>query len=112
MFRLNRNKQKTNRNSLIWRIFWYFFRKFRVFPGFFGLFWNVSNYFVSVVLLLYRNKKERKNIYISSFTQYNKFMAAASTSNEIYVITNTHERICVLDAMLGNMYGKGRVGLL
>jgi hypothetical protein len=27
IFRLNRNKQKTNRNSLIWSIFWYFFRK-------------------------------------------------------------------------------------
>jgi hypothetical protein len=34
MFRLNRNKQKTNRNSLIGSIFWYFFRKFMVFPVF------------------------------------------------------------------------------
>ncbi len=43
MFRLNRNKQKSNRNSLIWTIFWYFFRKFRVFQFFsvcFGLFRN------------------------------------------------------------------------
>ncbi len=42
MFRLNQNKQ-TNRNSLIGSIFWYFFRKFWVFPvfvGFFGLFRN------------------------------------------------------------------------
>jgi hypothetical protein len=49
MFRLNRNKQKTNQNSLIWSIFRYFFRKLMVF---FGLFW-----FVSVVLLLHRNRE-------------------------------------------------------
>jgi hypothetical protein len=43
MFPLNRNIQRTNRNSLIWSIFRYFFRKFRVFPVFpvcFGLFRN------------------------------------------------------------------------
>ncbi len=46
MFRLNWNKKKTNRNSLIGNIFIYFFRKFRVcqffrfFFGFFGLFRN------------------------------------------------------------------------
>jgi hypothetical protein len=38
MFPLNRNKQKTNRNSLIWSIFLYFFRKYRIFPFFFGCF--------------------------------------------------------------------------
>ncbi len=46
-------KQKSNQNSLIWSIFWYFFRKFRVFPIFFGLFGFVSKQFVSVVSLLY-----------------------------------------------------------
>jgi hypothetical protein len=50
MFRLNRNKQKTNQNSLIGRIFCNFLQKFRVsrffffiffhFFGFFGLFRN------------------------------------------------------------------------
>jgi hypothetical protein len=32
--RLNRNKQMINQNSLIWSIFWYFFRKFKIFPFF------------------------------------------------------------------------------
>jgi hypothetical protein len=44
MFRLNpRNKQKANRNSLIWSIFWYFSGNlgiFRVFSVCFGLFRN------------------------------------------------------------------------
>ncbi len=43
VFRLNRNKQKSNRNSLIESIVWYVFRKFRdvlVFPVCFGLFRN------------------------------------------------------------------------
>ena len=44
MFRLNRNKQKTNRNSLIESIFWYFYEKV-------GLFRFVSKQFVSVVLI-------------------------------------------------------------
>ena len=39
MFRLNQNSQKTNRNSLIWSIFWYFFQKIKGF-SFFGLFRN------------------------------------------------------------------------
>jgi hypothetical protein len=38
MFRLNRNKQKTNRNSLIGSIVCNFYRKFMVFFGFFGFF--------------------------------------------------------------------------
>ncbi len=38
MFRLNRNKQKTNRNSLIERLFWYF----QIIYGCFGLFRNSS----------------------------------------------------------------------
>jgi len=40
MFWLNRNKQKTNQNSLIGSIFWSFFRKFRVVSVCFGLFRN------------------------------------------------------------------------
>ncbi len=44
--------------------------------------------------------------------QYNKFMAAASTSNEIYVLHMRGFINYVLDAMLGYMCGKGRVGLL
>ncbi len=36
-----RNKQKTNRNILIGSIFWNFFKKFRVFPVCFRLFWFV-----------------------------------------------------------------------
>jgi hypothetical protein len=39
MFRLNQNKQKTNRNSLIRSIFCYFFTE--NFFGFFGLFRNI-----------------------------------------------------------------------
>jgi hypothetical protein len=31
MFRLNRNKQKTNRNSFVERIFWYFFENIGLF---------------------------------------------------------------------------------
>ncbi len=38
MFQLNRNKQKTNRNSLIGSIFCFFYRKFRVFPVLLGFF--------------------------------------------------------------------------
>jgi hypothetical protein len=38
MFQLNRNKTKTNRNSLIRSIFAIFYRKFRVFPVFSGFF--------------------------------------------------------------------------
>jgi hypothetical protein len=38
MFRLNRNKQKTNRNSLIGSIFCNFLQKIYVFFGFFGFF--------------------------------------------------------------------------
>ncbi len=55
MFRLNRNKQKTNRNSLIGSIFCYFYRKFKVFPVFFQFF-RFCFWFVSVVLLLYQNR--------------------------------------------------------
>ena len=67
MFRLNRNKQKTNRNSLIESIFCYFLQKIQVFSGFFRffkflsffrffrIFRFVSKQFVSVVSLLYRN---------------------------------------------------------
>ncbi len=39
MFRLNRNKQKTNRNSLIGSIFFYFLQKILSFSGFFWFFW-------------------------------------------------------------------------
>ncbi len=38
MFWLNRNKQKSNRNSLIGSIFCIFYRKLRVFPVFFPVF--------------------------------------------------------------------------
>ncbi len=38
MFRLNRNKQEANRNSLIGSIFCYFLQKCRVFPIFFDFF--------------------------------------------------------------------------
>ncbi len=40
VFPLNRNEQKSNRNSMIKSLFWYFFRKFWVFPVCFGLFRN------------------------------------------------------------------------
>ncbi len=42
MFRLNQNKQKTNRNSLIESILWYFSEKFRVVSVCFGLCRNSS----------------------------------------------------------------------
>ncbi len=40
VFRLNRNKQKSNPNSLIESIFCYFFRKFRIVSVCFSLFRN------------------------------------------------------------------------
>ncbi len=49
VFQLNQNKQKSNRNSLIESIFWYFFKR---------KFWFVSVgliHFVLVVSLLYQN---------------------------------------------------------
>jgi hypothetical protein len=49
VFWLNRNKQKTNRNSLIESIYWYFFIKFCVVLGCFSLFRFFSKQFVSVV---------------------------------------------------------------
>jgi hypothetical protein len=46
MFRLNKNKQKTNRNSLIGSIFYYFYRKFMVSPVFcFFRFYFVFSFF-------------------------------------------------------------------
>ncbi len=75
MFRLNRNKQKTNRNSLKGSIFCNFLKKiygFSVFSVFFSVFSIFSVFFsvfsvcfetvcfgVSVVLLLYRNRELR-----------------------------------------------------
>ncbi len=50
VFRLNQNKQKSNRNSLIESLFWYFFRKFRVYPVCFCLFWFVSKQFLFVLV--------------------------------------------------------------
>jgi hypothetical protein len=55
MFRLNRNKQKTNRNSLIESIFWVFFRKFRVVSVCFK-----TVLFVSVVLIKVQNTKTNR----------------------------------------------------
>jgi hypothetical protein len=65
MFRLNRNKQKTNRNSLTGSKFCYFFTENVVFSGlfrffvFFGFYRFVSKQFVSVVSLLYQNREFR-----------------------------------------------------
>ncbi len=42
VFWLNRNKQKSNRNTSIESIFWYFFKKFRFVLVCLGLFWNSS----------------------------------------------------------------------
>jgi hypothetical protein len=69
MFRLNRNKQKTNRNSLIWSIFWYFFRKFRVFPVFsvcfeivrFGCFASLQKQRISMFRLNRNKQKTNRN---------------------------------------------------
>ncbi len=76
MFRLNQNKQKTNRNSLIGSIFCYFLQKMSSFSGFFvfivlfpvfsvfsvfSFFQFVSKQFVSVVSLLYQNREFRLN---------------------------------------------------
>jgi hypothetical protein len=46
MIRLNRNKQKTNRNSLIGSIFCFFYRKFRVFPVFYFVFFRFFVFFL------------------------------------------------------------------
>jgi hypothetical protein len=48
MFRLNRNKQKSNRNSFIGAYFAIFYRKFRVFPifSFFFLFFGFFQFFL------------------------------------------------------------------
>jgi hypothetical protein len=58
MFRLNRNKQKINRNCSIGSIFCYFLQKNRVFP-YFSFFWYfrffqfVLKQFVSVSVSVY-----------------------------------------------------------
>ena len=69
MFRLNRNKQRTNRNSLIGSIFCNFLQKIYDFFGFFRFFSFFFSVFsvcfetvcfgVSVVSLLYRNREFR-----------------------------------------------------
>ncbi len=57
MLELNQKEQEGNRNSFIQSIFWYFFKKFWVNSGCFGLFRFVLKMFVSVVSLLYQNKE-------------------------------------------------------
>jgi hypothetical protein len=71
MFRLNRNKEKTNRNSLIGTIycnflqkiydffvyFVFFSRFFRVFFSVFSVCFETVRFGVSVVSLLYRNRE-------------------------------------------------------
>ncbi len=54
MFWLNRNKQKTNRNSLIGSIFCDFYRKFLVFSVFFGFFLGFFGFFLGL-FGLFRN---------------------------------------------------------
>ncbi len=53
-FRQNRNKKKTNRNSLIESIYWYFFIKFCVVSGCFGL---DQNSLFRLFRILYRNSE-------------------------------------------------------
>ncbi len=52
--------------------------------------------------------EESKNVYLSFFTLYNKFTAAASTRDEIYVL---HIRVFVDYRCIARLYerkGKGR----
>jgi hypothetical protein len=75
MFRLNRNKQKTNRNSLIGSIFCNFLQKIYSFPGFFrffsfffvffGFFRFISVFFEHSLFWLFRFYTETERFDIS-----------------------------------------------
>jgi hypothetical protein len=64
MFRLNRNKQKTNRNGLIESLFWYFSENL-------GLFRNVLKQFCLFWLFQYIGLKHRNKtkFYVFGFTK-------------------------------------------
>ncbi len=68
MFRLNRNKPKTNQNSLKERIFWYFPENLRCF----GLFWFVLKQFCLFRFFRYRfeTSKQTKH-FVFGFTKRN-----------------------------------------
>ncbi len=70
VFRLNRNKQKSNQNSVIESILWYFFTKFRVVSVCSVCFETVL--FVSVVSTQVRNTKTNRNkpkFFVFGFTK-------------------------------------------
>ncbi len=69
MFRLNRNKQKTNRNSLIRSIFCHFLQKIQCIPGFFRFFFSVFSFFFG----LFRNSLFRNSLFRNSLFRLFRF---------------------------------------
>ncbi len=68
-FRLNRNKQKTNRNSLIESIFWHFKEKFKVvFSVCFGLIRD-SSVFSVVSIYIGAKHRNKPKILVFGFTK-------------------------------------------
>ncbi len=65
MFRLNQNKEYTNRSSLIGSIFCYFYRKFRAFPVFIGFFPVFFGLFRNSLFQLFRFYTETESFDVS-----------------------------------------------
>ncbi len=82
MFRLNRNKQKTNRNKLIGSIFCNFYRKFMVFSVFFSVF----SVFFSVFSIFSRFFRFVSKQFVSVFRLF-RF----STETGFRLIRNKHK---------------------
>jgi hypothetical protein len=66
MFQLNRNKQKTNQNSFIESIFWYFSENLGLFRYVFVCFETVL--FVTIVSIKVRNTEKNQNFFVFGFT--------------------------------------------
>ncbi len=64
MFRLNRNKQKTNRNSLIGSIFCYFLQNIQGFSGFFRFFQFLPIFFGLLRLFCFYTETESFDVLI------------------------------------------------
>jgi hypothetical protein len=91
MFRLNRNEQKTNRNSLIGSKFLYFLQKikslsvfsvFFIFFSFFSLFRNRD--YISIFQYLYTNMGLHFFFFLLLFLTHGRYMK----KKEIYVPEN------------------------
>jgi hypothetical protein len=103
MFGANRNKQKTNRNSLIERIFWYFSENFWLFRFVSVCFETIL--FVLVVWIQVRNIKTSRNkqkFFVFGFmkqteTQLKQILGVSVcySSNRIFCFEDTLSTICM-----------------